>query len=71
MLAGSGGSVPIASALVGALPDAEALVGGTTDGFANIHAANERVLLSEFENATHAEASFFGHYVEWVAGIHR
>ena len=34
-----------------ALPDAEALLVGTTDGFANIHGPDERLLLSEFENA--------------------
>ena len=64
MLAGSGGSIPIVSALAGALPDAEALLVGTTDGFANIHGPDERVLLSEFENATVAEADFFGRYAE-------
>ena len=52
LLAGSGGSIPIVSALAQALPDAEALLVGTTDGFANIHGPNERLLLSEFENAT-------------------
>jgi hypothetical protein len=35
---------------------------GTTDGRANIHAPNERVLLDEFEKATLAEAEFFGSY---------
>jgi cysteinylglycine-S-conjugate dipeptidase len=64
MFAGSGGSIPIVSALAGALPDAEALLVGTTDGFANIHGPDERVLLSEFENATVAEADFFGRYAE-------
>ena len=51
MLAGSGGSIPIVSALAQALPDAEALLVGATDGFANIHGPDERLLLSEFENA--------------------
>ena len=60
MLAGSGGSIPIVSALAQALPDAEALLVGTTDGFANIHGPDERLLLSEFENAVVAEADFFG-----------
>ncbi|HEX5619571.1 MAG TPA: peptidase dimerization domain-containing protein, partial [Solirubrobacteraceae bacterium] len=60
--AGSGGSIPIVSALAGALPDAEALLVGTTDGYANIHGPNERVLLSEFENAVVAEADFLGRY---------
>ena len=35
---------------------------GTTDGFANIHAPNERVLLDEFEKAVLVEAEFFGRY---------
>jgi acetylornithine deacetylase/succinyl-diaminopimelate desuccinylase-like protein len=64
LLAGSGGSIPIVSALAGALPDAEALLVGTTDGYANIHGPNERVLLDEFEKATVAEATFFGEYAK-------
>ena len=39
---------------------------GTTDGFANIHAPNERVLLDEFEKAVLAEAEFFGRYAASV-----
>jgi acetylornithine deacetylase/succinyl-diaminopimelate desuccinylase-like protein len=62
MFAGSGGSIPIVSALAQALPDAEALLIGTTDGFANIHGPDERMLLSEFEHAVVAEADFFGRY---------
>ena len=65
--AGSGGSIPIVSALAGALPDAEALLVGTTDGYANIHGPNERVLLSEFENAVVAEADFLARYAEAFA----
>jgi cysteinylglycine-S-conjugate dipeptidase len=61
-MAGCGGSIPIVSALASALPDAEALLVGTTDGNANIHGPNERVLLDEFEKATVAEADFFGRY---------
>ena len=64
LLAGSGGSIPIVSALAGALPDAEALLVGTTDGYANIHGPNERVLLSEFEHAIVAEADFLGRYAK-------
>ena len=68
VLAGSGGSIPIVSALAEALPDAEALLVGTTDGFANIHGPDERLLLSEFENAVVAEADFLGRYAEaWAA----
>jgi acetylornithine deacetylase/succinyl-diaminopimelate desuccinylase-like protein len=62
MMGGSGGSIPIVSALAGSLPDAEALLVGTTDGYANIHGPNERVLLDEFEKATVAEADFFGKF---------
>jgi acetylornithine deacetylase/succinyl-diaminopimelate desuccinylase-like protein len=64
LLAGSGGSIPIVSALSGALPEAEALLVGTTDGYANIHGPNERVLLDEFENAVIAETKFFREYAE-------
>ena len=67
MFAGSGGSIPIVSALAGALPNAEALLLGTTDGYANIHGPNERVVLSEFENAVVAEADFFGRYAKTFA----
>ena len=62
LLAGSGGSIPIVSALTRALSGAEALLVGTTDGHANIHGPNERVLLDEFEKAVAAEADFFGRY---------
>jgi acetylornithine deacetylase/succinyl-diaminopimelate desuccinylase-like protein len=62
LLTGSGGSIPIVSALSRALPDAEALLVGATDGFANIHAPNERVLLDEVEKATVAEADFLGRF---------
>ena len=58
----TGGSIPLVSALSEAAPNAEVLMFGTTDGFANIHAPNERVLLDEFEKAVLAEAEFFGRY---------
>jgi acetylornithine deacetylase/succinyl-diaminopimelate desuccinylase-like protein len=64
VIAGTGGSIPIVSALSGALPGAEALLVGTTDGYANIHGPNERVLLDEFKRAIVAEADFFGLYAE-------
>ena len=67
MMAGSGGSIPIVSALAGALPDAEALLVGTTDGYANIHGPNERVLLEELEKAIVAEAGFFKEYAARVS----
>jgi cysteinylglycine-S-conjugate dipeptidase len=64
----SGGSIPLVSALQEAVPDAEMLLIGTTDGFANIHAPNERVLVDEFEKATVAEADFFGRFSATAAG---
>jgi len=45
-----------------AVPDAEFLFLGAADGFSNIHAPNERVLLDEFRNAVTAEALFFEEY---------
>ena len=58
----SGGSIPLVSALQEAVPRAEMLLLGTTDGFANIHAPNERVLVDEFEKAVVAETELFGRY---------
>ena len=60
----TGGSIPLVSALSEAAPNAEILLLGTTDGFANIHAPNERVLVDEFEKAVVAEAEFFQRYAE-------
>ena len=61
-LIATGGSIPLVSALAEAVPGAEILMFGTTDGFANIHAPNERVLVDEFEKAVLAEALFLGEY---------
>jgi acetylornithine deacetylase/succinyl-diaminopimelate desuccinylase-like protein len=58
--AGGGGSIPIVSALAQASPNAVVMLGGATDGLANIHGPNERVLLDEFEKATLAIADFLG-----------
>ncbi|MBO9532559.1 MAG: M20/M25/M40 family metallo-hydrolase [Solirubrobacteraceae bacterium] len=63
IVAGSGGAIPVVSALARA-GGGEVLVVGTCDGFANIHGPNERVLLDEFERATIAEADWFGRYAE-------
>jgi len=62
--AGSGGSIPLVSALAQAVPRAEILLGGATDGFANIHGPNERVLLDEFEKTTLAIADFLARFGE-------
>ena len=45
-------------------PKAEVLLVGATDGYSNIHAPDERVLLDELEKATVAEAAFFGEYAK-------
>ena len=66
--AGVGGSIPLVNALQQAAPDAEMLLVGTTDGYANIHGPNERVLLDEFEKAVVAEAEFFGRYAAIYGG---
>jgi acetylornithine deacetylase/succinyl-diaminopimelate desuccinylase-like protein len=60
----TGGSIPLVNYLQQAAPQAEMLLFGTTDGFANIHAPNERVLVDEFEKAVLAEAELFGRYAE-------
>ncbi|NTU71834.1 MAG: M20/M25/M40 family metallo-hydrolase [Coriobacteriia bacterium] len=58
--AGAGGSIPLVSALAQAAPEAVIVLGGATDGFANIHGPNERVMLDEFEKTTVAIADFLG-----------
>jgi acetylornithine deacetylase/succinyl-diaminopimelate desuccinylase-like protein len=66
--AATGGSIPLVNALHAAVPDAEILLLGTTDGYANIHAPNERVLLDEFEKAVAVEAEFFERFASGWAG---
>jgi cysteinylglycine-S-conjugate dipeptidase len=58
-MAGAGGSIPLVSSLAEAVPGAQIVLGGTTDGYANIHGPNERVLLDEFEKTTVAIADLF------------
>lgn len=60
VLIGAGGSIPLVRALHEAAPDAEILLVGATDGYANIHGPNERVLLDEMEKVTLAIADLFG-----------
>ncbi len=62
--AASGGSIPLVNALQAAVPNAEILLLGATDGYSNIHAPNERLLLDEFRRAVVAEVEFFGRYAE-------
>ena len=63
-----GGSIPIVMALDTAVPTAEKLLFGATDGYANIHGPNERVLLDEFEKAVVAKALFFQEYARTFEG---
>jgi cysteinylglycine-S-conjugate dipeptidase len=65
--AAGGGSIPLVNALRAAVPEAEILLLGTTDGYADIHAPDERVLLNELEKAVAVEAEFFGRF----AGVSR
>lgn len=65
---GSGGSIPLVSSLSRAVPRADILLVGTTDGFANIHGPNERVLLDEFQKATLAEADLLGRLATMTEG---
>ena len=62
-------SIPLVNALHAAVPEAEILLLGTTDGYANIHAPNERVLLDEFEKAVAVEAEFLPQFAAtWEGG---
>ena len=60
--AAGGGSIPLVNALSAAVPAAEVLLVGATDGYANIHAPDERVLLDELEKSIVVEAQFFREY---------
>ncbi|MFC5181645.1 M20/M25/M40 family metallo-hydrolase [Actinomadura harenae] len=58
----AGGAIPLVSALHRAVPKAEILLFGAQDGKCNLHAPNERVLVSELENTVVAEALFFAEF---------
>jgi len=60
----TGGSIPLVNALHLADPDAEIILFGATDGFSNIHAPNERVLIDEFRKTVIAEAEFFREFAD-------
>jgi acetylornithine deacetylase/succinyl-diaminopimelate desuccinylase-like protein len=55
---GSGGSIPLVTALAQAIPQAEIIVWGAQDESAQIHSANESVDLAELERAALTEALF-------------
>ena len=61
-LMAGGGSIPLVMALHQAVPGAEKLLFGATDGYANIHGPNERVLLDELGKAVIAKVIFFDEY---------
>ncbi|WP_235834833.1 M20/M25/M40 family metallo-hydrolase [Actinomadura logoneensis] len=58
----AGGAIPLVSSLHRAVPDAEVLLFGAQDGRCELHAPNERVLVSELENTVVAEALFFAEF---------
>ncbi|MEV5572914.1 M20/M25/M40 family metallo-hydrolase [Spirillospora sp. NPDC052269] len=58
----AGGAIPLVSALHRAVPSAEMLLFGAQDGRCNLHAPNERVLVSELENTVVTEALFFAEF---------
>lgn len=61
-LMAGGGSIPIVMSLHTAVPTAEKLLFGATDGYANIHGPNERVLIDELEKSVVAKALFLTNY---------
>lgn len=61
-LMAGGGSIPIVMSLDEAVPAAEKVMFGATDGFANIHGPNERVLVDELAKATAAMTLFLTEY---------
>jgi len=69
--AATGGSIPLVNALQQAIPEAELLLLGACDGYANIHAPNERVLIEEFEKAVIVEAEFLGRFAAAFASRER
>ncbi len=46
------------------MPEAEILLLGATDGYSNIHAPDERVMLDELEKTVIALAEFFRLFAE-------
>ncbi|MGW6705448.1 M20/M25/M40 family metallo-hydrolase [Streptomyces sp. NPDC054956] len=58
----TGGSIPLVNGLAKAAPGAEVLLFGAQDSMCNLHAPNERVLLSELRNTVVAMAAFVREY---------
>ncbi|MER7763785.1 M20/M25/M40 family metallo-hydrolase [Streptomyces sp. NPDC097619] len=60
----TGGSIPLVNGLAKAAPRAEVLLFGAQDSLCNLHAPNERVLLSEVRNTVLALCAFVRSYAE-------
>ncbi|MGA4842623.1 M20/M25/M40 family metallo-hydrolase [Streptomyces sp. G45] len=58
----TGGSIPLVNGLATAAPEAEVLLFGAQDSMCNLHAPNERVLLSELRNTVLALGAFVREY---------
>ncbi|MFI7387575.1 M20/M25/M40 family metallo-hydrolase [Streptomyces sp. NPDC049813] len=58
----TGGSIPLVNGLAQAAPDAEVLLFGAQDSMCNLHAPNERVLLSELRATVVAMCAFVRAY---------
>ncbi|MGW3195152.1 M20/M25/M40 family metallo-hydrolase [Streptomyces sp. NPDC001118] len=64
----TGGSIPLVNGLARAAPRAEVLLFGAQDNLCNLHAPNERVLLSELRNTVVAMCAFAEKYADYAAG---
>ena len=64
----TGGAIPLVKAMSVGVPEASIFVYGATDSFANIHGPDERLLISEWENAVLAEALFFQGFADRAGG---
>ncbi|MFI9775063.1 M20/M25/M40 family metallo-hydrolase [Streptomyces sp. NPDC051956] len=58
----TGGSIPLVNGLAKAAPGAEVLLFGAQDSMCNLHAPNERVLLSELRSTVVAMCAFVREY---------
>ncbi|WP_246259451.1 M20/M25/M40 family metallo-hydrolase [Streptomyces typhae] len=65
----TGGSIPLVNGLAQAAPGAEVLLFGAQDSMCNLHAPNERVLLSELRGTVVALGAFVREYAaDFAAG---
>ncbi|MFD0413654.1 M20/M25/M40 family metallo-hydrolase [Streptomyces sp. NPDC127108] len=64
----TGGSIPLVNGLAQAAPGAEVLLFGAQDSMCNLHAPNERVLLSELRDTVVAMGAFVREYASAARG---